>query len=274
MRENEVFIHPAAEVHARAKLDVGVRVGPYAFISQDVTVGRNTRILANVFIDGQTEIGADCFFSPFSSIGTEPQDFTYKGEKTLVRIGDRNIFREFITVNRGTVKGKGQTLIGNDNYFMAYSHIAHDCLVGNEITFINGASLSGHVTVDDYTTVGAFTGVHQFCRIGKYAFIGGYSAITQDVLPFSRVAGIRPILLFGVNIIGLRRRGFSNERIKVLKEMFKIIFYSDLNTSQAVEKIKEQFSPSEDEDAIINFIQSSQRGIIKKTAEKWDIELG
>jgi len=272
MSKNEVFIHPSTKVHAQAKLDVGVWVGPYSIIGQDVSIGKNTKIEAHVFIDGQTEIGADCHFSPFSSIGTEPQDLTYRGEKTLLKVGDRNKFREFITVNRGTVKGRGKTLIGNDNYFMAYSHIAHDCIVGNETTFTNGATLGGHVTVDSFVYISAFSSLHQFCRVGKHAFIGGYSVITQDVLPFCLVAGSRPVLLYGLNIIGLRRRGFSNERIKALKEMFKLFFYSDLNTTQAVEKIKEQFSQSEDKDEILDFIQSSQRGIIKKTAEKWDEE--
>ncbi|MFB0565861.1 MAG: acyl-ACP--UDP-N-acetylglucosamine O-acyltransferase [Candidatus Aminicenantaceae bacterium] len=273
MQKNEVYIHQTSTVHPKARLDIGVWVGPFSFVGQNVTIGKNTKLEANVFIDGHTKIGADCHFSPYSSIGTEPQDITYKGEKTLVIIGDKNIFREFITVNRGTVKGGGKTIIGNDNYFMAYSHVAHDCIVGNETTFVNAATLSGHVIVDDYATVGALSGIHQFCRIGKYAFIGGGSVITQDVLPFARVTGSRPALLYGVNIIGLRRKGFSNERIKALKEMFKIVFYSDMNTSQAIDKIREQFSQSKDKDEIVDFIQSSQRGIIKKTAEKWEIEL-
>jgi len=273
MSKNEIFVHSTAIVHPKARLDAGVWIGPYSFIGEKVAIHKNTRIDAHVFIDGLTEVGKSCQFSPFSSIGTEPQDITYKGEDTLVKIGDRNIFREFITVNRGTIKGGGQTVIGNDNYFMAYSHIGHDCFVGNETYFINTASLGGHVTVEDYTTVGAFSGIHQFCRVGKHAFIGGFSVITQDVLPFCRVAGIRPILIYGLNAIGLRRRGFSNERIKVLKEIFKIFFHSGLNTTQAVERIKEKFPPGEDRDEIINFIQSSKRGIIKKADEKWDSKL-
>ncbi|TES86752.1 MAG: acyl-ACP--UDP-N-acetylglucosamine O-acyltransferase [Candidatus Aminicenantes bacterium] len=274
MRANDIFVHSTATVHPKARLDSGVRIGPYSFIGEKVSIHKNTRVDANVFIDGQTEIGEDCHFSPYSSIGTEPQDITYKGEDTLVKIGDRNIFREFITVNRGTVKAGGQTVVGNDNYFMAYSHIGHDCFVGNEIIFINAATLGGHVTVQDFTTVGAFSGIHQFCRVGKHAFIGGSTIITQDVFPFCRVAGSRPVLLFGLNAVGLRRRGFSKERIKVIKEIFKIFFYSDLNSTQATDKIKEKFPPGEDRDEIINFIQSSQRGIIKKIAEKWDHELG
>jgi UDP-N-acetylglucosamine acyltransferase len=274
MRENDIFVHSTATVHPKAQLDAGVWIGPYSFIGEKVSIHKNTRIDANVFIDGQTEIGENCHFSPYSSIGTEPQDITYKGEDTLVKIGDRNTFREFMTINRGTVKGGGQTVVGNNNYFMAYSHIGHDCFVGNETIFINAATLGGHVTVQDFTTVGAFSGIHQFCRVGKHAFIGGFTVITQDVLPFSRVAGSRPTLLFGLNVLGLRRRGFSKERIKVIKEIFKIFFYSDLNTAQAIDKIKEKFPPGEDRDEIIKFIQSSQRGIVKKKAEKWDVELG
>ena len=272
MKRDEVFIHPSASVHSQAKLDVGVSIGPFSFIGEDVSIGKNTRIEANVFLTGKTEIGADCHFSSFSSIGTEPQDVTYQGEKTLVKIGDRNIFREFMTINRGTVKGGEKTIIGSDNYFMAYSHVGHDCSVGDETVFINGATLAGHVTVDDYVTISAFSGVHQFCKVGKHAFIGGYSVITQDVLPFCRVAGSRSALVYGVNIVGLRRRGFSSQRIKTLKDMFKVIFFSDLNTTQAIEKIEEKFSPSEDKDEIIRFIQSSERGFVKKTPEKWDIE--
>jgi len=272
MKRDEVFIHPSASVHSKAKLDVGVSVGPFTFIGEDVSIGKNTRIEANVFITGKTEIGADCHFSSFSSIGTEPQDVTYQEEKTLVKIGDRNIFREFMTVNRGTVKGGEKTVIGNDNYFMAYSHIAHDCSVGDETVFMNGATLAGHVAVDDYATISAFSGIHQFCKVGKYAFIGGYSVIIQDILPFCRVAGSRPALVYGVNIIGLRRKGFSNERIKILKDMFRIVFFSDMNTTQAIEKIEEQFQPSDDKDEIIKFVQSSERGFIKKTPEKWDVE--
>jgi UDP-N-acetylglucosamine acyltransferase len=273
MSENEVFIHPAATVHPKARLDSGVWIGPHSVIGEKVAIQKNTKIDSNVFIDGRVEIGEDCHFSPYSVIGSEPQDVTYKGEETLVKIGARNIFREFITVHRGTVKGRGETIIGDDNYFMSYSHIAHDCLIGSETVFINCATLGGHVTVEDYATVGAFTGIHQFCRVGKYAFIGGFSVITQDVLPYSRVAGMRPVLFYGLNSIGLRRRSFSNERIRALKEMFKFIFYSDLNMSQAVEKIKSFQDPNKDRDEIIDFIQSSKRGIIKKTAEQWQIDL-
>jgi UDP-N-acetylglucosamine acyltransferase len=272
MSRNEVFIHSTAAVHSKARLDSGVWIGPYSFIGENVTIQKDTRVEAHVCVDGLTEIGERCRFSAFSSIGTEPQDVSYQGEKTLVKIGDRNIFREFVTVNRGTVKGGGKTAIGSDNYFMAYSHVGHDCLVGNETVFINAATLAGHVTVDDCATVGAFSGVHQFCRVGKYAFIGGYSVIVQDVLPFCRVAGARPTHIYGLNAIGLRRKGFKRERLKSLQEIFRIIFYSDLNTSQALEKIEKEMPASEDRDEIISFIRASERGLIKKTAEKWEEE--
>ena len=268
MNESEVTIHSTAVVHPKAQLDKGVTIGPFSCIGERVKIGKNTHIQAHVFVSGLTEIGQDCFFSPFSSIGTEPQDVTYKGEETVVKIGDRNVFREFITINRGTVKGGGRTIIGSDNYIMAYSHVAHDCLVGNQTIFLHGATLGGHVVVDDFATVGALSGIHQFCHIGRYAYIGGSSVITQDVLPFSRVAGARPPFILGLNAVGLRREGFSRERIRNLKEMFKIIFYSNLNTRQALDKIKEKFSPGEDRDDIINFIQSSKRGIIKKIGEE------
>ncbi len=273
MKKNEVFIDERAFVHPDAELDSGVEIGPFCVIDKNVKIGKGSRLSANIFITGNTEIGENCYFAPFSSIGAEPQDLTYRGEETKVKIGNNNIFREFITVHRGTVKGGGITSIGNNNYFMAYTHIAHDCKVGNETIFINGATLGGHVKVDDFATIGAFSGVHQFCRVGKYAFIGGYSIITQDVIPFARVAGGRPPLIFGVNVIGLRRKGFSNEKIKILKDVFKIIFWSDMNTSQAIEKIQKEFDPVPEIEEIINFIKSSKRGIIKKRAEAWDVEL-
>ena len=188
-------------------------------------------------------------------------------------IGDDNIFREFLTVHRGTVKGRGETVIGNGNYFMAYSHVAHDCKVGDQTIFLHGATIGGHCDVDDFSTVGALSGVHQFCRIGKYAFIGGYSVITQDVLPYCRVAGGRPTLLYGLNANGLRRKGFSRERIQALKDMFKMIFYSNLNTTQAIEQIEKKFPPGEDRDEILRFIRDSKRGIVKKPSEKWDEDL-
>jgi UDP-N-acetylglucosamine acyltransferase len=270
MSEGEVSVHPTASVHPKAQLDSKVRIGPYVVIGENVTILENTVIDAHVCILGKTEVGKSCRFSPFSSIGTEPQDLSYKGEETCVRIGNDNVFREFLTVHRGTVQGRGETVIGSGNYFMAYSHVAHDCVVGDKTVFLHGATLGGHVVVDDFCTVGALSGTHQFCRIGKHSFLGGNTVITQDVLPFSRVAGARPTLFYGLNAIGLRRQGFARERIQALKEMFKIIFYSNVNTTQAMEKIEKQFSPGEDRDEILRFIRESKRGIVKKPSEKWN----
>ncbi|RLE01216.1 MAG: acyl-ACP--UDP-N-acetylglucosamine O-acyltransferase [Candidatus Aminicenantes bacterium] len=269
MTTDEVSIHPTAVVHPQAQLEAGVFVGPYCVIGPEVRIGRGTYLEANVHIVGWTTIGEECRFSPYSSVGTEPQDVTYKGEKTFVHIGHRNIFREFITINRGTPKGGGVTSIGDDNYFMAYSHIAHDCRVGHRTVFINGATLAGHVEVDDYATVGAFSAVHQFCRIGKYSFIGGYSVITQDVCPYLRVAGSRPTLLYGINAIGLRRHGFTREQIKTIKKMIKYLFYSELNTTQALEKIEQEIEPGPEREEILNFVKSSKRGLVKKVSEPW-----
>ncbi len=272
MSRADVVIDPSACVHPAAELAPGVFVGPGCVIGELVSIGRNTRLEAIIHVGGRTQIGEDCRFSPFSAIGGEPQDTGYKGEDTRVVIGDRNIFREFITVHKGTVKGGGTTTIGSDNYFMAYAHIAHDCRVGDQTIFTNAATLGGHVLVDDYASIGAFSAVHQFCRVGKHAFIGGFSVILQDVMPFIRVAGMRPVLLYGLNSVGLRRRGFSRERLSTLKEIFKILFYSNLNTAQAVERIKADFPSNPDREEIIGFIESSSRGIIKKAAPTWDSE--
>lgn len=270
MSKDETFVHPTAIVHSNARLARGVFIGPFSIVGENVTVGKNTRFDAHAFVDGHTDIGEDCRFFPYSMIGTEPQDVGYKKEETFLTIGDRNLFREFCTIHRGTVRGGGRTIIGNDNYFMAYAHVAHDCSVADETVFLNAASLAGHVSVHDYATVGPFSGIHQFCRIGKYAFIGGYSVCTQDVVPFCRVAGDRPTLLYGTNSVGLRRRGFSRDRIKAIKDMLKILLYSELNTKQALTEIKSKFSPGEDRDEIIHFVESSKRGFVKKAGETWE----
>jgi UDP-N-acetylglucosamine acyltransferase len=272
MRPSDVFVHPSAIVDTKAQLGEGVWVGPHCVVSGKSAIGRNTRLEGNIQILGLTEIGESCRFSPFSVIGGEPQDVGYRQEETRVRIGDRNVFREFITIHRGTVKGGGETVIGNDGYFMAYSHIAHDCRVGNKVVFTNAATLAGHVSIDDFATISAFSAVHQFCRVGKYAYIGGFTVVTQDVVPFAKVAGMRPVLFYGFNAIGLRRQGFSRERIQVVKEVFRLLFHSDLNTNQAIEKIQAQIPAGEDRDEVIRFVQSSKRGIIKKPSGKWDEE--
>jgi UDP-N-acetylglucosamine acyltransferase len=270
MSGNEAVIHPTAVVHPGARLGPGVEIGPHCVIGENVVLGPNTRLAAQVFVGGWTTIGLDNRFSPGSVIGTEPQDVGYQGEPTRIEIGDRNVFREFITIHRATVKEERLTRIGNDNYFMAYSHVAHDCRVGHETIFLHGATLGGHAHVGDFATVGAWSAVHQFCRIGRFSFMGGGSMITQDVVPFCRVAGQRPPRLLGLNLVGLRRKGFSRERIAVLKEMFKLLFYSDLNTAQALDRITSEIPAGEDRDELLAFVRASKRGIVKKTVDSWD----
>ena len=272
MGDPETTIHPSASVHPKANLDSGVWVGPGCVIGEDVTIGRNTRLEAHVSLLGWTDIGADNRFAPFTSIGTDPQDVGYRGEATRVRIGDGNVFKEFITVHRGTVKGAGVTRIGDRNYLMAYTHIGHDCRVGSEIVFINNSTLGGHVVVGDFAVLSGFTGVHQFCRIGRYAFTGGFTVVPQDVPPFCKVSGMRPAKIYGLNAIGLRRRGFTAERIRALKEMVKILFFSDLNTTQALERIESSLPSGEDRDELVGFVRAAKRGIIKKAAGQWEID--
>jgi UDP-N-acetylglucosamine acyltransferase len=272
MSGNEAHVDPTASLHPDAKLAACVWIGPACIIGPRVTIGANTRLESHNVIAGWTEIGSDCRFSPFAAVGGEPQDLGYKGDETRVTIGDRNIFREFVTVHRATIKQDRLTRIGDDNYFMAYSHVAHDCRVGDRTIFLHGATLGGHVIVGDFSTVGALSAVHQFCRLGRFSFMGGGSMITQDVLPFARVVGQRPPRVLGLNVVGLRRNGFSNARIAALKAMFKIIFFSDLNTGRAVERLRAEFPEGEDRDEILRFIDSSKRGLVKKPAESWDSE--
>jgi len=257
-----VKFHPTAVISPKAEIDEGVKVGPYSIIGDNVKIGRGTVIEANVHIVGYTEIGEDCHIYPFCSIGTPAQDLKYKGEKTYVRIGARNVFREFTTVNAGTACGRGETVIGSDNYFMAYSHIAHDCVVGNGIIFGNAGTLAGHVLVEDYAVVGAFSGVHQFCRVGKYSFIGGYSVITKDVLPFSKTVGNRA-KAYGINYIGLKRRNFPPQVIEKLRKAFRLLLNSNLNTSQAIAEMERTITGCEEVSYLVKFIKTSKRGVIK-----------
>lgn len=270
----DVVIHASATVDPGARLGRGVVVGPYSYVGPGVTLGANVRLEAHVVVDGLTDVGPDCRFSSNSVIGSEPQDIAYAGEPTRVEIGAGNVFREFVTVHRGTVKGGGVTRIGDNGYFMALAHVGHDCQVGRQVILTQGATLGGHVAVGDFANISAFTGVHQFCRIGRYAFIGGYSVITQDVAPFSKVAGARPPRYFGLNLVGLRRAGFAQERLKALKQIVKILFYSDLNTSLALERITREFPSNEDARELVEFISAGKRGFVKKVSDQWDLESG
>jgi UDP-N-acetylglucosamine acyltransferase len=256
-------VHPTAIVSPRAALGKGISIGPYAIVGDDVTLGEDCRVDAHAVIQGRAWIGSHCRFFPYSSIGLPPQDLKYKGEDTELVIGDHNVFREYVTINRGTVQGGGSTQIGDHNFFMVYSHVAHDCVLGNHIIMANAATLAGHVIIEDYATIGAFSGVHQFCRVGVHGFVGGYSVITKDVLPYSKTVSARDARNYGVNTIGLERRGFSAESIRAIRAAYRLILQSKLNTSQALPVLKERFVGQPDVQVLIDFIEKSQRGIIK-----------
>src|ERR1700732_3974873 len=256
-------VHPTAIVDHRAKVHSSCKIGPYCVIGPEVELGKGCRLLSHVTIEGPTKIGSDNGFFPFSSIGMAPQDITYAGEPTRLEIGDHNEIREFVTINRGTVKGGGCTRLGDHNLIMAYTHIAHDCQIGSHVIMANAATLGGHVTVEDWATVGALCPVHHFVRIGAHSFIGGGTTITRDVLPFSKTAAARDTHAYGINAVGLERRGFSQERIRKIHHAYKLLLASKLNTSQALEKLKAEPDRGEDVDALIRFIEESERGIIK-----------
>ncbi len=259
-RQPVVRVHPTAVVSPGARIGEGTEVGPYATIGPCVAVGRNCRIGASCVIDGETSIGDETEIYPFASIGLPPQDLKYRGEPTRLVIGPRNVFREFVTIHRGTAGGGGITSIGADNLFMAYAHVAHDCHVGNHTIFGNAATLGGHVTVEDFATVSAYSGVHQFCRVGRHAFVGGYTVVTRDALPFAKTVGNRA-RIYGVNAIGLARRGFSADLIDQLRRAYRQLVQH--NTSRALELIERD--PTLDAPEVrylVEFITSAQRGVI------------
>ena len=226
-------------------------------------MGEGCHLVSHVTIEGPTKMGADNGIFPFASIGMAPQDLTYKGEPTRLEIGDHNEIREFVTINRGTTKGGGLTRIGDSNLIMAYVHVAHDCHVGNHIIMANAATLGGHVTVGDWANVGALCPVHHFVRIGEHSIIGGGTTVTRDVMPFSKTSAARGTSAYGLNAVGLERRGFTRERIKKLHHAYRVLLASKLNTSQAIEELKGEADRGEDIDRLIEFIESSERGVIK-----------
>ncbi len=256
-------IHSTAVVDPQAKVHPSCEIGPHCRVGANVELSKNCRLISHVAMEGPTKIGSHNTFFPFCSIGMAPQDLTYKGEPTRLEIGDHNEIREFVTINRGTVKGGGITRLGNHALVMAYCHIAHDCQIGDNVIMANAATLGGHVIVEDWAQVGALCPVHHFVRIGKYAFIGGGTTVTRDVLPFSKTAAERGTSAYGVNAVGLERRGFGKERIRRIHHAYKLLLASKLNTSQALEKIKSEPDRGEDVDLLIQFIESSERGVIK-----------
>jgi UDP-N-acetylglucosamine acyltransferase len=256
-------VHPTAIVDPAAKIHETAEIGPYCIIGAEVEIGARTRLMANLFIEGPTSIGEDNIFFPFSSVGVASQDMKYKGERAWTRIGNRNRVREFVTIHRGTEGGGLLTEIGDDNLLMTYAHVAHDCRLGNHVILGNSVGLAGHVTIDDWADVSPFSGVHQFCRIGTHAFVGPYSVIKQDVMPYSLTSNQPEVQVFGANSVGLSRRGFEKASIEALQTAFRLLTRAGLNTTQAVDRIREEVGPCAEVDELLAFIAASQRGVVK-----------
>ena len=256
-------IHPTAIVDSKARIAESADIGPYCIVNAEVEIGARTRLMASNYIDGLASIGEDNVFFPYSTVGVASQDLKYQGERAETRIGHRNRIREFVTIHRGTKGGGLRTSIGSDNLLMAYTHVAHDVRMGDHIVLGHAATLGGHVVIGDWAVISASTGVHQFCRIGRHAIIGGYSVVTQDVLPFSNTVSERETKVFGANRVGLERRGFENASIECLQTAFRLLTRSQLNTTQAIERIRAEVPPSREVDELIDFIRSSERGFIK-----------
>jgi UDP-N-acetylglucosamine acyltransferase len=254
-------IHSTAIISDKSKLAGDVEIGPYSIIGDNVIIGSGTRIAGHSIIQGNTTIGANCQIFSFASIGSQPQDLKFNGEKSFLEIGDNNVIREFCTLNPGTGEG-GKTIIGSDNLFMAYAHVAHDCRVGSHCVIVNGATLAGHVTVEDYVHISGFGAAHQFVRIGKYSILAGHSKAVQDVPPFSACDG-HPARLYGLNIVGLKRYNLSRESIKSLGHAFKVIFNSGLPIKKAVLRLKEGKNICPEVAYLLEFIDNSSRGICR-----------
>ncbi len=257
-----VDIHPSAVVSPRAKIGEGVTIGPYSIIGEEVTVGGDTVIGSHVVIDGSTVIGEKNRIYPFVSIGLPPQDVGYKGEDSRVIIGDENIIREFVTINRATTKQDRVTKIGNSNYLMAYAHIAHDCILGNSIIMSNAATLGGHIEIGDKAIVGGLVAIHQFVRIGAYAFIGGKTVTGKDIPPFMMASGDRA-KLYGLNTRGLKREGFSQEKIDNLKKAYQIIWRDHHLLHEALERVRREIPSFEELQMLLDFLVSSKRGVVR-----------
>lgn len=256
------MIHQTAIVDPQAIIHDGVSIGAYSVIGPDVEVGENTEIKHHVVIEGPTKIGSECRIFPFASLGLEPQDKKYQGEKSRLEIGNQNTIREYVTINRGTAAGGGTTKVGNQGWIMACCHIAHDCIVGDEVTMSNGTTLGGHVIIKDFATLGGMTGVHQFCQVGEYALTGAQSMITLDVVPFSIVNGNRAILS-GINFIGLDRRGFSSKEVDTINQAYKVFFKSGYTKDDALRELNDRFPDEKNIKIFTDFIAKSDRGVCR-----------
>lgn len=256
------MIHNTAIIDSKAELDSRVEVGPYCIIGPHVKIGKDTKLGPHVVVDGWTQIGEGCRIFQFASIGAIPQDLKYKEEESWVIIGNNNVIREFVTVNRGTAKSGGKTIIGDNNFLMAYSHVAHDCRIASHVILANAASLAGHIKIENYAIVGGLVGVHQFVRLGCYCIIGGGSGVNQDIPPYMMANGQRA-RLYGLNTVGLKRHNFSKEAISNLKKAYRIIFRSGLTVKKALDQVQAEMDNSPEVDHLISFIKSSERGITR-----------
>ena len=257
-----VRVHPTALVEAGAELAEGVSIGPFALVGPEVRVGPGTSIGSHTVLEGRMAIGAECRIGSHVVIGAPPQDVKYRGEPTQVVIGDRCLVREFATIHRASIGGSGITSIGPECFIMAYAHVAHDCQVGEQVIMANQAALAGHVQIGSFVVIGGMTGIHQFVRVGEHAFLGACSAVLQDIPPFVKVQGNRA-KPYGLNVVGLRRHGFSAEAIRALKEAYHLVFISGLNTSQSLDQLEQGFRGSPEVQRFVEFIKRSQRGISK-----------
>ncbi len=256
------MIHATAVVDKKAQIGKDVEIGPYCIVGPDVTLHAGTKLMSHVVVDGWTEIGARCTVFPFASLGTITQDLKFKGEKTLVKIGSGTTIREYVTVNGATGEGTS-TVVGENCHIMAYVHIAHNCVVGNQVIIANVGTLAGCVTIEDQAIIGGLSAVHQFCRVGRMAIVGGCSKVVQDIPPFMMADG-HPAVVRGINTVGMKRKGISEESQKDIKQAFKILFKSGLNTSHAVQQIRREVKAGEEMDQFLRFVETSERGISKK----------
>jgi UDP-N-acetylglucosamine acyltransferase len=258
-----VKIHPTAIVHPAAVIPQSCIIGPYCVVGEHVRLGEDCELISHVVLDGHTHFGDRNRVFSFAALGVPPQDLKYRGEPTQLEIGSGNSIREGVTISRGTAGGGGMTRIGSECLIMAYAHVGHDSIVGDGVILANAATLAGHVIVEDYATVGALNQVHQFCRIGRFAYTGGGTTVTQDVLPYSLTSAKRETHAFGLNKIGLERRGFTKEQVRSLHRAYRLLTASKMNTSQALLRIKEDAGNDEHLEYLANFIESSERGVVK-----------
>jgi UDP-N-acetylglucosamine acyltransferase len=256
-------IHPTAIVDPAARIAESAEIGPYSIIRAEVEIGARTRLMGHNYVEGPTWIGEDNIFFPYSTVGVASQDLKYKGERAETRIGHRNRIREFVTIHRGTEGGGRLTEIGDDNLLMVYCHVAHDVRIGNHVILGNSVGVAGHVLIEDWADISPFSGVHQFCRIGRHAFVGPYSVIKQDVMPYSLTSSKPELAVFGANCVGLERRGFDRSAIESLQTAFRLLTRSGLNTTQAIERIRAEVPPCPEVEEVIEFIRTSERGVIK-----------